>query len=55
MFWLMIYSVTLGVGKRLFADDTIPAAFKVTESNVNAQGVLVVNYARSGAITTGSV
>ena len=27
-----IYPITLGGGKRLFADGTIPAAFKVTES-----------------------
>jgi len=54
VFWLMIYPITLGSGKRLFADGTIPAAFKVTESTVGANGVIVVNYERAGAITTGS-
>ncbi|MGE5376550.1 MAG: dihydrofolate reductase family protein [Bacteroidota bacterium] len=53
-FWLMIYPVTLGSGKRLFAGGTIPAAFKVTESIVVPNGVIVVNYERAGAITTGS-
>ena len=53
-FWLMIYPITLGAGKRLFADGTIPAAFKVTESIVGSNGVIVVNYERAGAITTGS-
>jgi len=53
-FWLMIYPITLGAGKRLFADGTIPAAFKVTESNVGSTGVIVVNYERAGPITTGS-
>ena len=53
-FWLMVYPVTLGAGKRLFADGTIPAAFKVTESVVGSNGVIVVNYERAGAITTGS-
>jgi dihydrofolate reductase len=53
-FWLMIYPITLGSGKRLFADGTVPAAFKVTESQVTANGVIVVNYERAGAITTGS-
>ena len=53
-FWLMIYPITLGSGKRLFADGTIPAAFKVTESKVGSNGVIVVNYERAGAITTGS-
>jgi dihydrofolate reductase len=54
-FWLMIYPITLGAGKRLFADGTIPAAFKVTESHVGSSGVIVVNYERAGAITTASV
>ena len=53
-FWLMIYPVTLGSGKRLFAEGTIPAAFKVTESIVGSKGVIVVNYERAGSITTGS-
>ena len=55
VFWLMIYPITLGAGKRLFADGTIPAAFKVTESIVGSNGVIVVNYERAGAITTGSL
>ncbi|HSJ59121.1 MAG TPA: dihydrofolate reductase family protein [Anaerolineae bacterium] len=51
-FWLMIYPITLGVGKRLFAGGTIPTSFKVTESQVTPQGVIVVNYERARAITT---
>lgn len=53
-FWLKIYPLTLGSGKRLFADGTIPAAFKVTESRVSPSGIIIVNYKRAGAITTGS-
>jgi dihydrofolate reductase len=53
-FWLMIFPITLGAGKRLFADGTIPAAFKVTESIVTPTGVIIVNYERAGAITIGS-
>lgn len=49
-FWLMIYPITLGGGKRLFADGTIPAAFKVTENAVTPSGVIVVSYERAGAI-----
>ncbi|MCE9619182.1 MAG: dihydrofolate reductase family protein [Planctomycetes bacterium] len=52
-FWLMIYPITLGDGKRLFAKGTIPAAFKVTESIVGSNGVIVMNYERAGAVTTG--
>jgi dihydrofolate reductase len=54
VFWLMIYPITLGSGKRLFADGTIPAAFKVTESTVGSNGVIVMIYERAGTITTGS-
>jgi dihydrofolate reductase len=54
-FWLMIYPMTLGNGKRLFAHGTIPAAFKVMESKVSSKGVIVVNYERAGAVSTGSV
>ena len=47
-FSLMIFPVTLGCGKRLFAEGTIPAAFKVTESTVTSKGVIIVNYERAG-------
>jgi dihydrofolate reductase len=52
VFWLMIYPITLGSGKRLFAEGTIPAAFKVTESVVGSNGVIVMSYERAGAIAT---
>jgi hypothetical protein len=55
VFWLMIFPVTLGGGKRLFADGTIPAAFAVTESLVGPTGVIVVNYERAGEIKPGEV
>jgi dihydrofolate reductase len=54
-FWLKIYPLTLGSGKRLFTDGTIPAAFKVTESQVSPSGIILVNYERAGAATTGSL
>ena len=53
-FWLMIYPITLGSGKRLFADGTLPAAFKLTESTVTSTGVIVVNYERAGEVKTGT-
>ena len=53
--WLKIFPVTLGGGKRLFAEGTIPAAFKVTESTVTPKGVIIVNYERAGAVPTGSM
>lgn len=54
-FWLMIYPITLGGGKRLFGDGAIPMAFQVTESTVTPGGVIVVNYARVGAVGAGSL
>ncbi len=51
-FWLKIYPLTLGSGKRLFDGGTMPAAYKVVESSVTSKGVVVVNYERDGAIAT---
>ncbi len=48
--WLKIFPITLGSGKRLFVDGTIPAAFKVTESQVSPGGVIIVNYERAGEV-----
>jgi len=53
-FWLMIHPLTLGSGKRLFAEGAIPAASKLAESAVSSSGVILVNYERAGAISTGS-
>lgn len=52
VFWLMIYPITLGAGKRLFADGTIPTKFKVTESKVTSEGVIIVNYERASALNS---
>ena len=51
---LMIIPVTLGTGKRLFGDGTIPASFKVTESQVSPNGIIIVNYERDGDVKTGA-
>jgi dihydrofolate reductase len=51
-FWLKIHPITLGAGKRLFAGGSMPAAFRMTESAVTSNGVVVVNYERAGAIPT---
>jgi dihydrofolate reductase len=54
-FLLMFYPITLGSGKRLFANGTIPAAFKVTETIVGSTGVILANYERAGGVKTGTV
>ncbi|MCA0456572.1 MAG: dihydrofolate reductase family protein [Chloroflexi bacterium] len=53
-FWLKIYPLTLGSGKKLFTDGTIPAAFKVTESQISPNGIIIANYVRAGEVQTGS-
>ena len=51
---LKTFPVTLGSGKRLFGDGTIPAAFKLTDSKVSPSGVIFANYQRAGEVKTGS-
>ena len=53
--WLKIFPITLGAGKRLFAEGTIPAAFKLTDSKVSPKGVIVANYKRAGDVKTALV
>lgn len=53
-FWLKIFPITLGRGKRLFADGTIPAGFKLLEFEISPTGVIVASYARAGEVKTGS-
>jgi len=53
-FWLKIHPITLGSGKRLFAEGVIPAAFKVLQNQVTSKGVMMVNYERAGGIPTES-
>lgn len=52
--WLKIFPVTLGTGKRLFGEGTIPAAFTLTESKTTPAGVIFANYERAGEVQTGS-
>jgi len=52
--WLKIFPVSLGSGKRLFAEGAIPAAFSLTESKVSPLGVIIANYQRAGDVRTGS-
>lgn len=49
VFWLMIYPLTLGAGKRLFAQGTLPRAFQVTDSTVTPKGVIIARYERGAA------
>ena len=53
-FLLKIFPVTIGHGKRLFGDGTMPAGFKLLESKSSTKGVIVATYVRDGEIKTGS-
>lgn len=52
---LRIYPITLGTGKRLFGEGTIPAAFELLDSQALPNGVILANYKRAGEVKTGSV
>lgn len=51
---LKIYPLTLGKGKKLFAEGASPAAFKLIDNKVSKTGVIVATYERSGEVKTGS-
>lgn len=52
--WLKLFPVTLGNGKRLFAEGVIPAAFELTKCVASPGGVIFANYQRNGDVKTGS-
>ena len=53
-FWLRIFPITLGPGKRLFAEGTLPATFSLQETKTSPTGVIVASYKRAGEVQTGS-
>jgi len=53
-FWLKIFPVTLGTGKRLFDKGTIPAAYTLVESQTSPAGVIIATLKRAGEVKTGS-
>ncbi len=52
--WLKIFPITLGSGKRLFADGTVSSAFTLIESKTSPKGVIIASYKRVGKVETGS-
>ncbi|MEO6405787.1 MAG: dihydrofolate reductase family protein [Ferruginibacter sp.] len=53
--WLKIHPLTLGKGKNLFTNGSIPAAFTLIESLVTPMGVIIANYKRAGKVKTGTI
>ena len=52
--WLKIFPITLGNGKRLFDNGSIPANFSLLDYKVSPGGVLIASYKREGEVKTGS-
>lgn len=52
--WLKIFPITLGSGKRLFAEGTIAGAFTLKESKTSPSGVIIASYERAGDVEVGS-
>jgi dihydrofolate reductase len=53
-FWLKIFPVTLGKGKRLFGEGTLPAAYSLVEAKTSPAGVMIATFKRAGEVKTGS-
>jgi len=47
--------VTVGVGKRLFADGPRPATWKLVMSRVGKAGVIIATYEPAGELVTGTM
>jgi dihydrofolate reductase len=53
-FWLKMFPVTLGAGKRLFDQGTLPATYQLVESKITPSGVICAKLQRAGEVKTGS-
>lgn len=45
---LWIYPITIGIGKRLFAEGTQPENFKLVDSHISTTGVILATYEPAG-------
>ena len=52
--WLKIFPVSLGMGKRLFDQGTIPGSYTLVESKSSPAGVIIATFKRAGEVKTGS-
>jgi dihydrofolate reductase len=52
---LWIFPVTVGGGKRLFAEGTQPEGFKLVGSKSSTTGVIIATYEPTGMLKTGSI
>lgn len=54
-FWLKIFPITLGTGKRLFEKGAIPTSYKLFKSLITPSGVIFAYYERAGAVKTADI
>lgn len=54
-FRILQFPVTLGSGRKLFGDGTMPGTFHVVSGTVTSQGIVITTYERAGELVTGSV
>jgi dihydrofolate reductase len=52
--WLKTFPVTIGRGRRLFAEGTTYAGFALLECSASPSGVILAKYRRAGAVKAGS-
>ena len=52
---LWTFPVTIGTGKRLFADGTVPGMLRLVESSVTKNGIVLARYEPAGELITGDV
>ncbi len=53
-YYLWVFPLVIGSGKRLFSDGTVPAGLKLVDSKVSTTGVAIGTYEPAGEIVTGS-
>lgn len=53
-FWLFVFPLVLGKGKRLFGDGTMPTGLELLETRSYKTGVMLQAYRKAGALRYGS-
>jgi dihydrofolate reductase len=53
-FRLWVFPVSVGSGKRLFGDGTLPGAFRLADAKVSTTGVVIHRYKRAGKLQPGT-
>ena len=52
---LIVFPVTLGEGKRLFGEGTVPRTWRLKSQKTTPSGAVMLSYERGGDVETGFV